>query len=142
MMARCRNRHAKSVIKTRRDHRKIGLKRERKRKVILAYAWRLVTRNPRRSATYLFGLALAVGLFAGILFFVDATTRQMTATALAPVKLDLVAHATKPDVNVADMVPTLSAQRGKEGTVLPIPVPSPPKGEGTKLRGDATGDGR
>ena len=78
----------------------------------LAYTWRLVTRNPRRSATYLFGLALAVGLFAGILFFVDATTRQMTATALAPERLDLVAHATKPDVNVADMVPTLAAQRG------------------------------
>ena len=66
----------------------------------IQYAWRLVTRNPRRTFTYLFGLALAVGLFAGILFFVDATTRQMTDLALAPVKLDLVAHATTPDVNV------------------------------------------
>jgi putative ABC transport system permease protein len=78
----------------------------------LAYTWRLVTRNPRRTTTYLFGLALAVGLFAGILFFVDATTRQMTTTALAPVRLDMVAHATRPDVNVADMLPTLAAQRG------------------------------
>lgn len=78
----------------------------------LFYAWRLVTRNPQRTGTYLFGLALAVGLFAGILFFVDATTRQMTGTAIAPVKLDMVAHATKPDVNVADMSATLSAQRG------------------------------
>lgn len=77
----------------------------------LTYAWRLVTRNARRSATYLFGLALAVGLFAGILFFVDATARQMTATAIAPVKLDLVAHATKPDVNIAPMIPVLAAQR-------------------------------
>jgi len=78
----------------------------------LIYAWRLVTRNPRRSFTYLFGLALAVGLFAGILFFVDATTRQMTTLALAPVKLDVVAHATTPDVNVADTISTISAQRG------------------------------
>ncbi len=78
----------------------------------LAYAWRLVTRNPRRATTYLFGLALAVGLFAGILFFVDATARQMTTTAIAPVKLDIVAHATQPDVAVADMLPTLTAQRG------------------------------
>lgn len=78
----------------------------------LPYAWRLVVRNPRRTATYLFGLALAVGLFAGILFFVDATARQMTSLALAPVTLDLVAHATKPDVNVADMPTTLTTQRG------------------------------
>jgi len=78
----------------------------------LTYAWRLVTRNPRRSGTYLFGLALAVGLFAGILFFVDATARQMTAVALAPVRLDIVAHATTPDVDVAQAAATLSAQRG------------------------------
>ncbi|MEI7903676.1 MAG: ABC transporter permease, partial [bacterium] len=76
------------------------------------YAWRLVVRNPRRTLTYLFGLALAVGLFAGILFFVDATARQMTTIALAPVKLDLVAHATKPDVDVASTISTLSTQRG------------------------------
>jgi putative ABC transport system permease protein len=69
-------------------------------------------RNPRRTFTYLFGLALAVGLFAGILFFVDATARQMTSLALAPVRLDLVAHATKPDVNVADTISTITAQRG------------------------------
>ncbi len=78
----------------------------------LTYAWKLVTRNQRRTATYLFGLALAVGLFAGILFFVDVTTRQMTSTALAPVQLDLVAHATTPDVNMADVVTNFSKQRG------------------------------
>jgi putative ABC transport system permease protein len=78
----------------------------------LSYAWKLVTRNPRRTLTYLFGLALAVGLFAGILFFVDAVARQMTITAIAPVKLNLVAHATSPNVNVLDMISTIAAQRG------------------------------
>jgi putative ABC transport system permease protein len=78
----------------------------------IAYAWRLATRNPRRSGTYLFGLALAVGLFAGILFFVDATARQMTAVALTPVRLDIVAHATTPDVDVVQAATTLAAQRG------------------------------
>ena len=78
----------------------------------IQYAWRLVTRNSRRTFTYLFGLALAVGLFAGILFFVDATTRQMTTLALAPVKLDLVVHATTADVNVVDAVPVIASQRG------------------------------
>lgn len=78
----------------------------------ISYAWKLVTRNLRRSGTYLFGLALAVGLFAGILFFVDVTTRQMTATALAPVQIDLVAHATSPDVSMADVIQNFSSQKG------------------------------
>jgi putative ABC transport system permease protein len=78
----------------------------------LRYAWRLVIRNPRRTFTYLFGLALSVGLFAGILFFVDATTQQMTNLALAPVKLDLVVHATTPDVNVIEAAPVIHSLRG------------------------------
>jgi putative ABC transport system permease protein len=78
----------------------------------LSYAWKLVTRNPRRTFTYIFGLALAVGLFAGILFFVDATSRQMTATAIAPVKIDIIAHGVKPDVNIASAAPTIAAERG------------------------------
>ena len=80
--------------------------------MILTYAWRLVARNASRTATYLFGLALAVGLLSGILFFVDATARQMTATALAPVKLDMVAHATKPEVDTGGIVGKLSRERG------------------------------
>ncbi len=76
------------------------------------YAWRLVKRNLSRTGTYLFGLALAVGLFAGILFFVDATARQMTANALAPVRLDLVAHATTPDVNMLQVANTEVQQPG------------------------------
>jgi len=80
--------------------------------MIFPYAWRLVTRNLHRTATYLFGLALAVGLFAGILFFVDVTTRQMTATALAPVRLDIVAHATTPNVNQSTVTQTFAAQPG------------------------------
>ncbi len=80
--------------------------------MILPFAWKLVMRNPRRTFTYLFGLALAVGLFAGILFFVDVTARQMTATAIAPVKIDIIAHGTTPDVNVIDAASTISTQRG------------------------------
>lgn len=85
----------------------------------ISYAWKLVSRNLRRTGTYLFGLALAVGLFAGILFFVDVTTRQMTATALAPVQIDLVAHATSSDVNMADVIQNFSTQKGIT-TVEPV----------------------
>jgi putative ABC transport system permease protein len=85
---------------------------KRGNKLIISYAWRLVTRNLHRTFTYLFGLSLAVGLFAGILFFVDMTTRQMTATALAPVHLDIVAHTTTPDVNLATITQTFASQPG------------------------------
>ena len=87
--------------------------------MILPYAWRLVTRNGHRTGTYLFGLALAVGLFTGILFFVDVTARQMTETALAPVKLDLIAHATAPDVDIGPIAQGLVGQRGLT-TVEPV----------------------
>jgi len=80
--------------------------------MIFSYAWKLVTRNSRRTFTYLFGLALAVGLFSGILFFVDVTARQMTTTAIAPVKIDIIAHGTKPDVNITDAAPTIAVERG------------------------------
>ena len=60
--------------------------------------------------------ALAVGLFAGILFFVDVTARQMTATAIAPVKIDIIAHGTTPDVNITDAAPTIATQRGVSAT--------------------------
>ena len=83
--------------------------------MMIHYAWRLVTRNPRRTATYLFGLALAVGLFSGILFFVDATAREMTATAIAPIKLDIIAHATEPTVDVGAAAPVIAQQRGIAG---------------------------
>ncbi len=83
--------------------------------MIVQYAWRLVVRNRRRTGTYLFGLALAVGLLSGILFFVDATGRAMTATALAPVRLDIVAHAVEPTFDPAIAVASIAAQRGVLG---------------------------
>jgi putative ABC transport system permease protein len=74
----------------------------------LIYAGRLVWRTPARTATYLFGLALAVGLFATLLFFVDASSRRMTSLALAPVQLDMVGHATTPDIDIAAVTKTIT----------------------------------
>jgi len=80
--------------------------------MIVAYSWKLVLRNQLRSITSIFGLALAVGLFSGILFFVDTMTRGMTEKALAPVTLDLVAHATRPEVDTLPMAGKLASLRG------------------------------
>ena len=79
---------------------------------ILTYAGRLVWRTPGRTLTYLFGLALAVGLFASILFFVDASARRMTTLALAPVQLDMVGHGITPDLNVMQAAQSLTTVDG------------------------------
>ncbi|MEP7136072.1 MAG: FtsX-like permease family protein [Chloroflexota bacterium] len=101
--------------------------------MIFSYAWKLVTRNSRRTLTYLFGLALAVGLFSGILFFVDVTARQMTATAIAPVKIDIIAHGTTPDVNISEAAPTIANDRGVSAAE---PVYAADFTSATKLNGE------
>jgi len=78
----------------------------------LIYAGRLVRRTPGRTLTYLFGLALAVGLFATILFFVDASSRRMTSLALAPVQLDMVGHGTTPDLDPSKAAAALAKVNG------------------------------
>lgn len=78
----------------------------------LIYAGRLVRRTPGRTLTYLFGLALAVGLFATILFFVDASSRRMTSLALAPVQLDMVGHGTAPDLDPSKAAAALAKVNG------------------------------
>lgn len=80
--------------------------------MILSYSWKLVSRNRLRSLTFLFGMILAVGLFSGILFFIDTLSRGMTEKALAPVSLDLVAHATRPDVDIGAMAGDIAKLRG------------------------------
>src|ERR1700694_5012247 len=42
------------------------------------------------------GVALAVGLFSGIAFFVDSSASQMTARAITPVVIDMQAGVTRP----------------------------------------------
>ena len=79
----------------------------------LMYAWRLITREPTpyHAPIYL------------VLHWLSACSpeyfslwmllrREMTATAIAPVKLDIIVHATKPDVMVTDMLAPIRAQRG------------------------------
>lgn len=80
--------------------------------MIAAYSRKLVTRNKLRSITSVFGLAMAVGLFSGILFFIDTVTRSMTQKALAPVTIDLVAHSTRADADSLSMTGTLAKLRG------------------------------
>ena len=54
-----------------------------------SYVRRDLLRNPRRTLTSLVGVALGVGLFSGVLFFVDASVAAMTQRAVAPLTLDM-----------------------------------------------------
>jgi putative ABC transport system permease protein len=46
-------------------------------------------RNPRRTLSTMVGVALGVGLFCGVLFFVDGLSASMTARAVAPLPIDI-----------------------------------------------------
>ena len=56
---------------------------------MLTYVWRDLVRNPRRTLATMVGIALGVGLFSGVLFFIDGSGATMTERALAPLALDM-----------------------------------------------------
>jgi putative ABC transport system permease protein len=53
------------------------------------YAFRDLVRNPRRTLATLVGVMLGVGLFSGVLFFIDGSGASMTSRAIAPVAIDV-----------------------------------------------------
>lgn len=48
-----------------------------------------LVRNPRRTLSTVVGVSLGVGLFCGVLFFVDGLSASMTARAVAPLPIDI-----------------------------------------------------
>ena len=56
---------------------------------MIRYAWRDLVHNPRRTLASMIGVALGVGLFSGVLFFVDGSAATMTDRAIAPLALDI-----------------------------------------------------
>ena len=61
-----------------------------------SYVWRELVRNPRRTIAALAGVALGVGLFSGVLFFVDGSGATLTARAVAPLAIDMQRVLTSP----------------------------------------------
>ena len=48
-----------------------------------------LVRNPRRTLSTMVGVTLGVGLFCGVLFFVDGLSASMTQRAVAPLPIDM-----------------------------------------------------
>ncbi len=79
---------------------------------MLSYVLRDLLRNPRRTLASVAGVALGVGLFSGIAFFVDSSSSQMTARAIAPVVIDMQAGLIRPLAAAPDRsAPDLAAIR-------------------------------
>jgi putative ABC transport system permease protein len=56
---------------------------------VLSYVRRDLVRNPRRTVASIVGVTLGVGLFSGVLFFIDGSGASMTKRAVAPLALDM-----------------------------------------------------
>jgi putative ABC transport system permease protein len=64
--------------------------------VLARYVWRDLVRNPRRSLAALAGIALGVGLFSAVLFFIDGSSASMTQRAVSPLPIDMQRVLTAP----------------------------------------------
>jgi putative ABC transport system permease protein len=64
--------------------------------MLAEYVWRDLVRNPRRSLAALTGIALGVGLFSAVLFFIDGSSASMTQRAVAPLPIDVQRVLTAP----------------------------------------------
>jgi putative ABC transport system permease protein len=57
--------------------------------VLASYVVADLVRNPRRTLSTVAGVILGVGLFCGVLFFVDGLSASMTQRAVAPLAIDM-----------------------------------------------------
>lgn len=57
--------------------------------MLVRYVVADLVRNPRRTLSTMVGVALGVGLFCGVLFFVDGLSASMTQRAVAPLPIDI-----------------------------------------------------
>src|ERR1700737_1884761 len=93
---------------------------------VLSYVFKDLLRNPRRTLASVAGVALAVGLFSGIAFFVDSSSSQMTARAIAPVSIDMQAGlirplAAAPDPSAPDLAAVQRSIESVSGVVAAQP---------------------
>ncbi|MDQ6810469.1 MAG: FtsX-like permease family protein [Actinomycetota bacterium] len=85
------------------------------------YVWRELLRNPRRTLASLAGVALGVGLFSAVLFFIDGSGASMTQRALAPLAIDQQRVLAAPLGGNLGITEQLGATRGlRRGEQAPV----------------------
>jgi putative ABC transport system permease protein len=88
--------------------------------VISRYVWRDLVRNPRRSLSALAGIALGVGLFSAVLFFIDGSSASMTARAIAPLPLDIQRVLSDPLGNQVQLTEQITPTRLRAGDIAHV----------------------
>lgn len=92
--------------------------------MLASYVLADLRRNPRRTLSTLIGVSLGVGLFCGVLFFIDGLSASMTQRALEPLPLDMQ---------------RIVSQRGANSLTLTQQVGPPSRlGSGDRTRVDLT----
>jgi len=90
--------------------------------VLASYVRRELWRNPRRTFATLAGVTLGVGLFSGVLFFVDGSGASMTKRAIAPLAIDMQRVLTSPFAGALTLgervTPRGPLRAGQAATVL------------------------
>jgi putative ABC transport system permease protein len=77
-------------------------------------------RNPRRTSATMIGVVLGVGLFCGVLFFVDGLSASMTQRAVAPLAIDMqriVTHGAAGGLELSQVVENATTSSGDELSV-------------------------
>jgi putative ABC transport system permease protein len=87
---------------------------------LLSFTLRDLVRNPRRTLASVVGVALAVGLFSGIVFFVDSSAATMTQRAIAPVAIDMEAGVTSPLASPLALTEAVSATSLTAGQAVTV----------------------
>ncbi len=64
--------------------------------MLVRYVLADLLRNPRRTLSTMVGVTLGVGLFCGVLFFIDGLSASMTQRAVAPLAIDMQLIVTQP----------------------------------------------
>lgn len=85
---------------------------------VVADLWR----NPRRTLSTMIGVSLGVGLFCGVLFFVDGLSASMTQRAVEPLAIDMQRIVTERAASILEFSQTLepagSLPAGGQATVV------------------------
>lgn len=82
-------------------------------------------RNPRRTLSTMVGVVLGVGLFCGVLFFVDGLSASMTQRAVAPLPIDMQRIVTERAAARLDLSQAVMAPTDGEPTVVTLEIRNP-----------------
>lgn len=89
-----------------------------------------LVRNPRRTFSTMVGVTLGVGLFCGVLFFVDGLSASMTQRAVAPLAIDMQRIVTVPTGTSLSMTQTIEPLgRHQEGDRITVSLQISNNGE-------------